>query len=344
MPKSTPDLIFHQTEYINFVQELKAKVQSAQIRASFAVNRELISLYWAIGRDIFQKQQQFGWGKSIVEKISSELQAQLPGIKGFSIQNMWHMRAFYLAWRQEKKLPQVVGEIPWGHNIVLFEKIKDPSERSWYAGQIVENGWSRAVLVHQIESHLYERQRGGRKLTNFEQTLPPPQSDLARELIKDPYHLGFLAVDDQIREKTLQKSLVSRLKDLLVELGAGFAFVGSEYHLEVGGQDFYIDLLFYHLRLRCYVVIELKTVAFQPEFAGKMNFYLSAVDDLMAHPNDNPSIGILLCKNRNKTIVEYALRDSRKPIGVSSYRLTQTLPKNLAGQLPSAKQLSKIDS
>lgn len=343
-----------QKEYKNFVQELKGKIQSAQVKASLAVNSEMILLYWDIGQKIVDRQENLGWGKSVVNMVSKDLKVEFPDLNGFSPQNLWKMRMMYLVWSQDfinlsrvvidfKKanLLDLLKSIPWGQNTALIYKVKDATKRFWYAQQIVKNGWSLPILTHQIDSNLFERQARGNELTNFNETLPAVQSDLARELVKDPYDLGFLPVHGNIKEKELQKSLVEKLKDFLVELGVGFAFVGTEYRLEVGGQDFYIDLLFYHLKLRCYVILELKTVPFQPEFAGKMNFYLSAVDDLVAHQDDQPSIGIILCKDKNKTIVEYALRDSRKPMGVSSYKLTETLPKKLKGKFPSIEQLEE---
>ena len=240
---------------------------------------------------------------------------------------------------QEGRVPEIVASIPWGHNVVLFEKVKDPAERIWYIQQTIEHGWSRNVLVHQIESGLYHRK--GKAITNFDRTLPAPQSDLAQEVLKDPYVFDFLGLTEDIRERELERQLIARIRDFLLELGVGFAFVGSQVHLEVGGEDFYLDLLFYHLKLRCYVVIELKTGEFKPEYAGKMNFYLSAVDDLLRHPDDKPSIGIILCKSKNKVIVEYALRDTTKPISVSSYRLTRALPEEFKESLPGVEELER---
>jgi predicted nuclease of restriction endonuclease-like (RecB) superfamily len=271
------------------------------------------------------------------------------------------MRAFYLAWKdvkiisaqavpklKEKNFVQSVPEtmdflsrLPWGHHVVLLFKIKEPSERIWYAQKTIENGWSRPVLVHQIEGRAYSRH--GTAITNFRMTLPPSQSDLAKQIIKDPYNFDFLTLKDDYNERVLEMALIDEVQKFLLELGTGFSFVGRQVHLEVGEQDFYIDLLFYHLKLRCFVVIELKAEAFKPEFAGKMNFYLSAVDDLMRHPNDQPSIGIILCKTRNKMIAEYALRDVKKPVGVSSYvtRLVEKLPQKFEGMLPSVKEIER---
>ncbi len=234
-------------------------------------------------------------------------------------------------------LPQVAAEIPWFHNVVLVEKVKDHAQRLWYAQKVVQHGWSRAVLVHQIELDLYGRE--GQAITNFSKTLPPVQSDLAQQILKDPYVFDFLTLTDDAREKELERGLLEHLRNFMLELGVGFAFVGSQYHLEVEGKDYYIDLLFYHLKLRAFVAIDLKVKDFKPEFAGKMNFYLSAIDDRLRHPNDRSSIGIILCKARDKVTVEYTLRDARKPIGVSEYRLTKALPRELKSSLPTIEQL-----
>ena len=267
-------------------------------------------------------------------------------MKGFSVQNLWRIRAFYIAWMGKasilsqlaRELPEPLAEIPWFHNVILLMKLKDPQIRLWYAHKTAEHGWSRAVLTHQIESGLHLRQ--GKALTNFKRTLPSPQSELAQEMIKNDYNLD-LTIPEGAKERDIELALVENIRRSMLELGTGFAFVGNQHHLEVGGEDFYIDLLFYHLQLRCYVVIELKTDAFKPEHAGKLGFYLAAVDDLLRHPDDQPSIGLILCKSNNKIIAEYALRNMNKPIGVASYRLTKTLPAALAGRLPTTKELEK---
>jgi predicted nuclease of restriction endonuclease-like (RecB) superfamily len=258
---------------------------------------------------------------------------------GLSPRNLKYMRAFAEAWPEEAIVQAPLAQITWYHNIALLEKLSIQPKRLWYAHATIEHGWSRNVLVHWIESDLYERQ--GRARTNFEKTLPSPQSDLARETLKDPYNFEFLSLAGDAEERALQKGLLEHIQQFLIELGAGFAFVGQQYPLEVGGEDFFIDLLFYHLKLRCYVVIDLKTTTFKPEYAGKMNFYLSAVDDLLRHPDDKPSIGIILCKTKNQVVAEYALRDLAKPVGVSSYitKLVESLPPALRGSLPSPKEL-----
>lgn len=336
--------------YREFLEDVKSRIRSTQVKAALSASRELIGLYWDLGKSIVERQEREGWGKAIVLRLAADLQKEFPGIAGFSPENVWRMRAFYLAYTEGASnlsqavtdldgvnLPQAVTEIPWGHNQELLFKLKDPAQRLWYAKMVVEHGWSRAVLVHQIESDLFARQ--GKAVTNFKRTLPMPQSDLAHEAIKDPYTFDFLTLAADARERELEQGLVDHIQKFLLELGVGFAFVGRQVHLEVEGDDFYIDLLFYHLRLRCYVVIELKNGPFKPEYAGKMNFYLSAVDDRLRHKDDQPSIGMILCRSRKKLIAEYALRDTHKPIGVSAYKLTKALPEKLKGTLPTIKDL-----
>lgn len=330
-------LIKSPSGYAKLLEDLKTKIRSAQIRAGLAVNRELVMLYWEIGRRILAKQKIHGWGAKVVERLARDLRRAFPDMKGFSRANLLYMRAFAEAYPDNSIVQQVAGQIPWFHNCTLLDKVKDPIEREWYIRQTIQHGWSRNILVHQIEIGLYRRQ--GKAITNFERTLPAPQSELAHQILKDPYVFDFLSIGKEAKERDLEKALLEQIRLFLLELGVGFTFVGSQYHLEIGGEDFYIDLLFYHLHIRCFVVIDLKIGEFQPEYAGKMNFYLSAVDDLLRHKDDQPSIGIILCKGKNKVIVEYALRDTRKPIGVSGYKLTETLPKNLKGELPSIKEL-----
>ncbi|BAY85321.1 hypothetical protein NIES267_48210 [Calothrix parasitica NIES-267] len=319
--------------YDDFLEQLKQRIRTAQIRAALSVNQELILLYWQIGREILTQQKQKGWGSKVVNKLAKDLKNAFPDMKGFSERNLKYMKAFAEAYPEEQIVQQVVAQIPWGHNLRILDSVKEPSIRLWYVQKTIENGWSRNVLVHQIESDLYNRQ--GKAITNFEQTLPKPQSELAQQLIKDPYNFDFLSLG----EKALEKALTEQIRSFLLELGVGFAFLGSQYHIEVGEQDFYIDLLFYHVKLRCYVVIDLKIEEFKPEFLGKMSFYVSAVDDLLRHPEDKPTIGIILCKSKNRIIVEYALRDMNKPIGVSTYQLRDALPEQLKENLPTVEQL-----
>lgn len=323
--------------YQAFLDVLKDRIRTAQLRAGLAVNQELVSLYWRIGSDILDRQERLGWGAKVVDQVSQDLTRSFPGMKGFSPRNLKYMRRFAQEYPDGEFVQQVAAQIPWFHNCVLLDKLADHQERIWYIRKTIEHGWSRNVLVHQIESGLHKRQ--GQALTNFAQSLPQPQSDLARELLKNPYSFDFLTVSENAQEREIETALVTHIKDFLLELGKGFAFVGSQYHMEVGGQDFYLDLLFYHLYLRCYVVIEMKTGEFKPEYAGKLNFYLTAVDDILRHPDDKPAIGLLLCKSHNSLIVEYALRDVAKPIGVSSYELTSALPENIKFSLPTIEEL-----
>ena len=324
-------------DYQQFLQKLKQRIRNAQLKAALSVNRELVLLYWQIGREILIKQQQQGWGAKVIDRLAKDLRSDFPEMKGFSPRNLKYMRKFAQTYPDEQIVQQLAAQIPWFHNCVLLDKVKDSTEREWYIYKTIEHGWSRNVLVHQIESGLYHRQ--GKAITNFERTLPSPQSELAQQLLKDPYNFDFLRLGEEARERDLEKALINHIRDFLLELGLGFAFVGSQYHLEVGGEDFNLDLLFYHLGLRCFVVIELKVREFQAEFSGKMNFYLAAVDDLLRHPDDAPSIGIILCKTKNETIVEYALREMNKPIGVSTYQLREALPSDLQGSLPTIEQL-----
>ncbi|BCL34366.1 YhcG family protein [Nostoc sp. MS1] len=323
--------------YEDFLAELKTRISTAQLRAAVAVNKELVLLYWQIGRDIIHRQQQQGWGAKVIDRLAADLRKAFPEMKGFSPRNLKYMRAFAEAYHDEQIVQAPLAQISWYHNIALIEKLKVIDERLWYAQQTIQHGWSRNVLVHQIESKLYQRQ--GKATTNFNNTLPQPQSELAQQLLKDPYNFDFLNLGKDFLERDLERALINHIRDFLLELGVGFAFVGSQYHLEVGGEDFYIDLLFYHLRLRCFVVIDLKIEEFKPEFSGKMNFYVSAVDDLLRHTNDQPTIGLILCKSKNKIIAEYSLRDIYKPIGVSTYQIQDTLPEQLHNNLPTIEQL-----
>lgn len=327
------------TKYVELLDTLKERIRSSRLRAALAVNEELILLYWGIGRDILDRQDSAGWGAKIVDRLSADLKRDFPEMTGFSPRNLKYMRALAEAFPDREIVQRVIAQLPWGHAITLTEAIKDPTQRIWYGEQARENGWSRKVLVHQVGSDLFGRQ--GRAITNFARTLPAPQSDLAQALIKDPYSFDFLGLGPDISERELERSLLDHLRSLILELGKGFAFVGSQYHLEVAGQDYYLDLLFYHLHLRCFVVVELKIEDFKPEFAGKMNFYLSAVDDLLRHADDAPTIGIILCQGKNAVIVEYALRNSVKPMGVAEYTLSDALPVPLRAALPTAEDLAR---
>jgi predicted nuclease of restriction endonuclease-like (RecB) superfamily len=328
--------------YEELLRDLKTRIRAAQVKAVSAVNRELIALYWEIGKSIVEQQEKAAWGKAVVENLARDLRREFPDMTGFSARNLWDMRRFYEAYAAQPILRQLVAEIPWGHNLLLLNAVKDAAQREWYAAQIVENGWSRAVLQHHLDTDLYARQVEAGKTTNFARTLPPPQSDLAQQMMKDSYVFDFLTLDQQARERDLERALVEKIRAFLLELGAGFAFMGSQYHLEVGGQDFYVDLLFYHHRLRCLVALDLKMEEFQPSFAGQMNFYLAALDDMVRHPDDAPSVGMILCRSKNNIVVEYALRDSSKPIGVAEYRYTTSPPANLQQALPAPHEFEQL--
>src|SRR5439155_1891542 len=297
--------------YEALLRDLKNRIRAAQVTAALAVNRELVLLYWSIGRDILARQKEHGWGAKIIDRLADDLRKAFPEMTGLSPRNLKYMRAFAEAWADEQIVQQVVAQIPWGHNVRILDYVKNPHEREWYVRATIQNGWSRNVLVHQIESGLYRRQ--GKALSNFTRTLPAPQSELAQQVVKDPYNFESLTLAEEARERELERALIDHIRDFLLELGVGFALVGSQYPIQMGGEEFRIDLLFCHLRLRCFVVLDLKMTQFQPEHSGKMNFYLSAVDDLLRHPDDQPSIGIILCKAKNKVVAEYALRDLRKP-------------------------------
>lgn len=326
--------------YPELLAQLRGRIRAARFQAALAVNRELVLLYWRLGADILARQKAEGWGAGVIDRLSRDLRRAFPNRQGFSRRNLTYMRDFAEAWPEGDFLQQVAAKLPWGHHQVLLDRLKGPLEREWYARAALQHGWSRSVLVHQLETRLFERQ--GQALTNFERTLPSPQSDLAREALKDPYAFGFLELGPDLQERELERGLIAHLRDFLLELGKGFAFVGSQYPLEVAGQEYFLDLLFYHLRLRCFVVLELKVEEFKPEFAGKMNFYLSAVDEQLRHPSDQPSIGLILCKSRNRLVVEYALRGTARPMGVAEYQLTSSLPQQLRDDLPTEDDLKKL--
>ncbi len=323
--------------YVDFLKGLKEKIRTSRVKAALSVNAQMVLLYWEIGNEILLRQKSEGWGAKIIERLSTDLRKSFPEMKGLSSRNLKYMRKFAEVYPHSEFVQQVAAQIPWFHNCMLIDKVKGTGKREWYIQQTMQNGWSRNVLVHQIETDLYDRQNG---LThNFDRTLPAPQSDLAKETLKDPYIFDFLTIGEEAHERDLEKQLVQNITRFLLELGVGFTYVGRQYNIEVGGQDYFIDLLFYHLRLRCFVAIELKVGEFKPEYAGKINFYLSALDDLVKTEQDNPSIGIILCKTRNKIVAEYALRDMSKPIGVSEYKLTEAIPEELKSSLPTIEEL-----
>ncbi|MBP9798946.1 MAG: DUF1016 family protein [Sterolibacterium sp.] len=325
--------------YAPWLEELKGRIHTAQQRAALAVNRELVLLYWQIGRDILQRQAAQGWGSKVIERLAHDLRVAFPGMKGFSRANLMYMRAFAEAWPDAEIVQQAVGQLPWGHNLVLLTKLKAQDMRLAYARAAIEHGWSRNVLNIHIETRRLER--SGQAITNFVERLPMPGSDLAQQSLKDPYLFDFLDVGNEADEREIESALVKHITQFLLELGAGFAFVGRQVHLEVGGDDFFIDLLFYHLKLRCYVVIELKAEKFKPEHLGQLSFYITAVDRQVKAEQDAPTIGLLLCKSKNEVVAEYALGDKTQPMGVAEYKLLESLPKELQTNLPSIEQIER---
>ena len=325
--------------YAEWLSELKTRIHTAQQRATLAVNRELVLLYWQIGRDILARQAEQGWGTKVIDRLAKDLRAAFPGMKGFSPRNLKYMRAFADAWPDSEFVQGVLAQLPWYHQLALLDKLPGLDARRWYAAKAIEHNWSRNVLVMQIETRLLER--SGQAVTNFPATLPAPQSDLARESIKDPYRFDFLGLPDEAQEREIEHALVRHVTEFLLELGAGFAFVGRQVLLDVGGDEFFIDLLFYHLKLRCYVVIELKGGKFKPEHLGQLGFYLTAVDRQVKSEHDNATIGLLLCKSKNKVVAEYALGDKTQPMGVAEYKLLESLPPELQTSLPSIEQIER---
>ena len=338
-------------EYKIWLESLKNKFRSSQIKASIKVNTTLLEFYWDLGGQIVQKQEEHKRRSGFLEKLSHDLSAEFPDVKGFSYRNIRFIRQWYIFWQQDaakienenwQQLVAILFQIPWGHHQIILNKIKNIDEAIYYVQNTMLNGISRSVLVHQIESNLYERE--GKAITNFENTLPPIQSDLAKEITKDPYNFDFITLTNDYQEKELEDALTQNITNFLLELGSGFAFVGRQYKLIVGGDEFKIDLLFYHIKLKCYVVVELKATSFKPEHAGKLSFYTSAIDGELKSSDDNPTIGILICKSKNDTVVEYALRDINKPLGISEYQLTEILPKEYKSSLPSIKEIeAKLD-
>ena len=324
-------------DYRRWLAELKQRVERTRLRAVTSVNRELVTLYWQIGREILDRQQRQGWGAGVVDRLARDLKAAFPDMRGFSPRNLKYMRSLAQAWPDAEFVQQPAAQLPWFHLCTLLDKVKDPEQRSRYAGKTLEHGWSRQVLTMQIETAAYTR--AGSAVTNFGETLPPPQSDLARDALKDPYIFDFLGLSEDAQERDIEQALTRHITRFLLELGAGFAFVGRQYRLEVGGDEFFIDLLFYHLKLRCYVVVELKTTPFRPEYAGQLNFYLSAIDAQVKAEDDQPTIGLLLCKEKNRLVAEYALRGVVKPMGVAEYQLLRQVPESLETTLPSIDQI-----
>jgi predicted nuclease of restriction endonuclease-like (RecB) superfamily len=330
------DMLSNTTEYLSVVNEIKEQIISAQQRAAAGINREMVALYWNVGKRINDRKT---WGDSFIPNLARDIRYAFPALRGFSERNLKYMAKFARIYSDVEIVQQVLHNLPWRHNIALMDKLDDEKQRIWYGEQALENGWSSSILELQIESKLYERQVIADKTTNFKVKLPDPQSDMAQQALKDPYIFDFIETRRGMVERDVENELVGNIAQFLLELGSGFAFVGRQYHLEIGDKDFYIDLLFYNLKLRCYVVIELKMNEFIPEFAGKLNFYVSAVDDMLKQGTDNPTIGILLCKKKNKVIAEYALRHIDSPISVNEFKLFDTLPKEYADVLPSAEDI-----
>ena len=329
-------MLMNSSEYLATVDLVKQEIKSAQYHAAVHVNTTLILLYHSIGRIINEHKT---WGNKFIENLAADIRREFPGSKGYSVRNLKYMAKFAQTYPDLEFVQTVSAQIPWSHNVAILDKVKDQEERIWYIQKATENGWSHSVLVHQIESGLYQRQVLADKVSNFERRLPSPQSELAVQTMKDPYIFDFIPFKEDMVERDIEQALVRDVTKLLLELGTGFAFLGNQYHLNVGGDDFYIDLLFYNLNLRCYVVIELKTGEFKPEYAGQLNFYLSAVDAILKKEQDAPSIGLLLCKSKNDLVAEYSLKDMSKPIGVSAYQITSNLPKELEKQLPSVEDI-----
>lgn len=325
-------------DYATWLAELKVQIRTARLKASLAVNSELILLYWQIGHEILQRRAIQSWGSKVLAQLAKDLRTEFPDMGGFSLTNLKYMAMFSEAWPDNPIGQQLVDQLPWGQNITIMTRLQDRPTREWYIRKTIENGWSRSVLETQIETAAHRRM--GAAQHNFERTLPAPQSELARDVMKDPYAFDFLGITDASNERHIEKSLINHLRDFLIELGVGFAFVGSQYKLDIEGDEFYIDLLFYHTRLHCYVVIELKNTEFKFEYTGQLNGYLAAVDDLVRDPKrDEPTIGMILCKSKKKTMVEYALRGVQTPMGVSTYRTTPELPKEVTDLLPSIESL-----
>jgi predicted nuclease of restriction endonuclease-like (RecB) superfamily len=325
--------------YVSLLAELKERITSERLRVTFAANAAMILLYWDIGQAILHRQKREGWGAKVIDRLSVDLHKIFPDMQGLSPRNLKYMRKFAEVWPDRTIVQASLAQITWYHNLALLEKSDSRQERLWYAAQAAENGWSRNILVLQIENKLYQRR--GKAVTNFKAELPPADSDMAAQVFKDPYLFDFLGTADPRREREIEQALIDHIQRFLMELGAGFAFVGRQVHLEFASADYYLDLLFYHLKLRCYVVVELKAVPFDPAFVGKLNMYLSAVDDLLRHSDDKPTIGLLLCKGKDRLIAEYALRDFRKPIGLANWetKIVSKLPKEYKGSLPSVEEI-----
>ncbi len=333
MAKNLPD---KPLDYQPLLDEFRERIQRAQLEAAQSVNKGMVLLYWSLGRDILKRQQAEGWGAKVIDQLAKDLRTSFPDMRGLSSRNLKYMRAVAAAWPEEAIVQQLLHKLPWFHLCTLLDKVKEPDSRLWYARSAIEHGWSRNVMVHHIKGQLFDRK--GSAPTNFKRTLPAIDSELATQTIKDPYKLDFLTLSEDAKERDLEQALVSSMRDFLIELGEGFAFVGNQVHMEIGDQDFYLDLLFYHLRLRRYIIFELKAGDFKPEHVGKLNFYVSAADDILRHADDKPTLGVLLCRAKNKVVAEYALRGATQPMGVSEFVLTEEQLQQLDETLPPIAQ------
>ena len=336
-----PNLSEMSDAYLKFIEEVKSEIQKQRISVVLNANSSMICLYWNIGRSILKKQEEEGWGAKIIDRMAKDLKEAFPEMSGFSPRNIKYMRKFAESWPDFEIVQRVVAQIPWRTNISLMDKLKDEESRIWYAYKVIENGWSKAILDLQIESKLMDR--SGRSVNNFPAALPPEDSDMVNQVFKDPYLFDFLGTDMPRREIEIERQLTEHIQSFLLELGQGFAFVGRQVHLEVGGDDFYLDLLFYHLKLRCFVVVELKACDFEPGFISQLNMYQNVVNDVLRHPDDKPTIGLLLVKGKNETVVEYSLAGYQNPIGVAEWKnqIAKALPEELRSSLPSIEDIEK---
>ena len=326
--------------YLNFVRDIKDRIRDAQYQALRAANKELIRLYWDIGKMIVERQEKYRWGNAVVENLARDLQIEFSGVSGYSRDNLWRMRKFYLRFKDDEKLAPLVQEISWTKIVVIMESCRDELEAEFYIRMTRRMGWTKNVLIHQIENKTYEKTLANQ--TNFDKALPAPLKNQAKLAVKDEYTFDFLELSEEHNEMELERALISRMNQFLIEMGGAFAFLGNQFRVEVEDKEYFIDILLYHRRLKCLVAVELKVGEFKPEYAGKMQFYLSALNDLVKLKGENPSIGIILCKDKKRTVVEYALRDTKKPIGVAAYKLVTSIPQNLRKELPSPEQIRKL--
>lgn len=326
-------------KYNSFLVDIKTQIKLSQQKAFNAVNQEMISLYFNIGKMIDTWQKELGWGAKVIDKLSLDILNEFPTMSGFSTRNLKLMVQFYKEYSNDEFVQPIVAQIPWTHNIILIQKIKDKNIRFWYMEQTLNNGWSKDILSLMINSEVHNRT--GNLVSNFSQILPPLESDLVQQSFKDPYRFDFLTITEPFRERELENNLIKHMEKFLIELGSGFAFVGRQYKLEIGDDEFYIDLLFYHLKLRCFIVVELKKGKFKPEYSGQVNFYCSAIDGILAQKDDKPTIGLILCQEKNEIVAEYSLRNMTQPIGISEYQLTEVLPKEFESSLPTIEEIEQ---